>query len=78
MGAPGRAQRSEHLPPPVRHSLRVARADGSRWLTPAATNCYWRALIRAYASVQAFEPKKYGAVDAESFSLLSLVEWEPY
>ena len=62
----------------MRHSRNEALLTDRRWLTPAATNCYWRALIRAYASVQAFEPKKYGAVDAESFSLLSLVEWEPY
>lgn len=39
-----------------------------RYLTPAAEACYWRRLIHAWASVQAFEPRLYdydGEVDVE-------------
>lgn len=34
----------------ARHTFR------ERYLTPAAISCYWRALIRGWASVQAFDP----------------------
>ena len=30
-----------------------------RYLTPAAEGCYWRSLIRAWASVQGFEPQVF-------------------
>ncbi|KAM3416276.1 hypothetical protein BST61_g7882 [Cercospora zeina] len=34
-----------------------------RYLTPAAEACYWRALIRAWASVQGFEPQFWQEVE---------------
>jgi hypothetical protein len=34
-----------------------------RYLTPAAEACYWRALIRGWASVQGFEPQRWEDVE---------------
>jgi protein glucosyltransferase len=34
-----------------------------RYLTSAATACYWRRLFAAWASVQGFEPKLYARDD---------------
>ena len=55
-----------------------------RYLTPAAEACYWRRLIRGYASVS-FEPELYQAdgktlrgVPYESFTLLRKVHWDAY
>ena len=55
-----------------------------RYLTPAAEACYWRKLIRGYASVS-FEPELYErdgetlrGVPYESFTLLRRVHWDAY
>lgn len=55
-----------------------------RYLTPAAEACYWRKLIRGYASVS-FDPEFYEAdgqtargVPYESFTLLRKVHWDAY
>ena len=37
----------------------AVRTFRDRYLTPAAESCYWRQLIRAYASVSFFEPSLY-------------------
>lgn len=55
-----------------------------RYLTPAAEACYWRRLIRAWASVCDFEPKLYNhterrsyrGVPFESFVLTGKLNWE--
>ncbi|KAI9874887.1 MAG: hypothetical protein M1830_009177 [Pleopsidium flavum] len=55
-----------------------------RYLTPAAEPCYWRRLIKAYASVCDFEPRfyndtegrKWRGVPFESFVLTGTLEWE--
>lgn len=56
-----------------------------RYLTPAAEACYWRALIRGWKSVQAFEPKfvnettgAWRGLPVESFLLERRLEWDPY
>lgn len=36
-----------------------------RYLTPAAISCYWRALIRGWASVQGFEPAVWQEFEGE-------------
>ena len=38
-----------------------------RYLTPAAEACYWRALIRGYASVQDFEPQRWIETEVEDW-----------
>lgn len=40
-----------------------------RYLTPAAETCYWRALIRGWASVQAFTPQFW--IEVEQFDKIS-------
>lgn len=61
-----------------------------RYLTSAAEACYWRALIRGWASVQGFEPerweeakigegmggKKPRGVPFESYAIMEATEWE--
>ena len=47
------------------------RIMGGRYLTPAATNCYWRRLIRDYAETMTFEPEVGAGKDYESFMLMS-------
>lgn len=37
----------------------AVRTFRDRYLTPAAESCYWRALVRGYASVSGFEPVLY-------------------
>lgn len=36
---------------------------GDRYLTPAAEACYWRALVRGWASVQGFKPQRWEEVE---------------
>lgn len=57
-----------------------------RYLTPAAEACYWRRLVRSWASVS-FEPEFYEVVNGtkiwrglpfESFALERRLDWEPY
>ncbi|KAM0751095.1 hypothetical protein T439DRAFT_325250 [Meredithblackwellia eburnea MCA 4105] len=48
-----------------------------RYLTPAATACYWRKSIKAYASTQLFQPK-IGGKDYESFLLMKSLNWDPH
>ncbi|KAH8088263.1 glycosyl transferase family 90-domain-containing protein [Filobasidium floriforme] len=50
-----------------------------RYLTPAANNCYFRYAIRAYASVQAFQPERGDrGVAYESWLLTGRTEWEQH
>ncbi len=46
-----------------------------RYLTPAATTCYWRRALVEYASIQQFEPAVGGGVDYESFAMVEQGEW---
>lgn len=54
-----------------------------RYLTPAAEACYWRKLIRGWASVS-FEPQRWDSagelrgVSFEDFILERRLEWQPY
>ena len=60
------------LEPSVLHDQGQRIADNARrtfrerYLTPAAEACYWRALIRGWASVQGFEPERW--VETEDVS----------
>ena len=61
-----------------------------RYLTPAANSCYWRALIRGWASVQGFEPELFEERDVpgkgmvrrrrgapfESYVIMEAVDWD--
>ena len=38
-----------------------------RYLTPAAEACYWRAMIRGWASVQGFKPQLWVDTEGQSF-----------
>jgi hypothetical protein len=55
----------KYLHPPTLQDTGRLIADNARrmfkerYLTPAAEACYWRALIRGWASVQGFEPQKW-------------------
>jgi Glycosyl transferase family 90 len=77
----------------VAHTLEARKiADNSvkdfrdRYLTPAAEACYWRRLIRGYASVNSFTPKFYSdaegkqwrGVPFESFVLTRTLTWEAH
>jgi len=42
----------------------------SRYLTPAATTCYWRRALAEYASIQQFIPTIGKGVDYESFAMV--------
>lgn len=55
-----------------------------RYLTPAAETCYWRKLIRGWATVS-FQPEFYNSTDGswrglpvESFLLERRMKWTPY
>lgn len=41
-----------------------------RYLTPAATTCYWRRALVEYASIQQFTPTRGEGVDYESFAMI--------
>lgn len=45
----------------------VRRTFRQRYLTPAAEACYWRALIRGWASVQGFTPQRWVEVTVEDW-----------
>jgi Glycosyl transferase family 90 len=55
-----------------------------RYITPAAEACYWRRLIRGYASVNSFKPQLYEegnekvmrGVPFESYVLMRTMSWE--
>lgn len=55
-----------------------------RYLTPATEPCYWRRLVRAYASICNFKPRYYNdtegrkwrGVPFEFFVLTHTLEWE--
>ncbi|ORY69310.1 glycosyl transferase family 90-domain-containing protein [Leucosporidium creatinivorum] len=49
-----------------------------RYLTPAATSCYWRRALAEYASVQRFAPTRGEGVDYESFMLMGEIHWDPH
>lgn len=62
------------------------RAMRERYLTPAAEVCYWRRLIRSWASIS-FEPefwktengtRKWRGLPIESYALERRLEWDPY
>ncbi|KAM0751090.1 hypothetical protein T439DRAFT_325245 [Meredithblackwellia eburnea MCA 4105] len=48
-----------------------------RYLTPAATACYWRKALKAYASTMKYEPQ-IGGKDYASFSLMGTLDWDPH
>ena len=54
-----------------------------QYLTPAAQTCYWRKLIRAWASIS-FEPRRRDSIGNlrgvafEDFILERRLEWHPY
>lgn len=49
-----------------------------RYLTPAATSCYWRRLITAWASVQGFEPRLYNEDEGTGKAVLRGIPFEAY
>lgn len=60
-----RLLQSTHLETTARGIADNARATfREKYLTPAANACYWRALIRGWASVQGFEPQIWIDEDA--------------
>nr|XP_018999118.1 uncharacterized protein I203_08319 [Kwoniella mangroviensis CBS 8507]OCF62579.1 hypothetical protein I203_08319 [Kwoniella mangroviensis CBS 8507] len=49
------------------------------YISPAANDCYYRYALRAYASVQTFQPSLEGkAVPYESFVLMGTTQWDPH
>nr|XP_031863812.1 uncharacterized protein CI109_000454 [Kwoniella shandongensis]KAA5530884.1 hypothetical protein CI109_000454 [Kwoniella shandongensis] len=49
------------------------------WISPAANECYYRYALRAYASVQKFQPSlENRAVPYESFLLMGSTHWDPH
>lgn len=56
----------------------AARTMRDRYLTPAATTCYWRRVLSEYAKLQRFKPEIGEGVDYESFSLLFQIKWKPF
>lgn len=56
----------------------AVRTMRDRYLTPAATACYWRRALVEYASLQQFTPEIGGGVDYESFALMEQVSWAPH
>lgn len=56
---------------PSSFALRCRKAEKERrYLTPAATACYWRRALREWATVQQLVPKVGGGVDYQSFLLM--------
>lgn len=49
-----------------------------RYLTPAATSCYWRRLFVAWASVQGFEPQLYEKDEKTGQTVLRGTPFEAY
>ncbi|KAL8290393.1 hypothetical protein RQP46_002651 [Phenoliferia psychrophenolica] len=48
-----------------------------RYLTPAATACYWRRALLEYSKTQRFTPEIGDGKDYESFMLMGRVHWDP-
>ncbi|KAL8279427.1 hypothetical protein RQP46_008239 [Phenoliferia psychrophenolica] len=48
-----------------------------RYLSPASVACYWRRVLRAYATVQTFVPEIGDGKDYESFMLMGKTFWDP-
>ena len=49
-----------------------------KYLTPAATSCYWRRLFTSWASVQGFEPQLYKWDEATNKMVLRGIPFEAY
>ena len=49
-----------------------------RYLTPAAEACYWRAMVRRWAQVQAFEPEAYYKDGNTGQTRQRGVDWEVF
>jgi len=49
---------------------------GKKYLSLSAETCYWRHTIRAYASVQKFEPSLDGAIPFESVLMMRDTHWD--
>ncbi|KJX94909.1 hypothetical protein TI39_contig4150g00008 [Zymoseptoria brevis] len=67
---PKEVQRTELIADNARKIFR------ERYLTPAAEACYWRALIRGWASVQDFEPSFWWEV-TETTAEGKTLKWKP-
>ena len=76
-GLLARDEESERI---ARNSVRVFK---EHYLTPAAETCYWRKLVRGYASVS-FEPEFFDSKGAwrglpvESYVLERKLTWKPH
>jgi hypothetical protein len=58
---------------------RSAETFRDRYLTPAATACYMRELVRSYASIQAYEPQIWHEVTDEETGLnKTVLRGRPY
>lgn len=49
-----------------------------RYLTPAATSCYWRRLITSWAGVQGFTPQLYKKDEVTGKDVLRGIPFEAY
>lgn len=72
----------EHFMDHDEDAQRIARNNhevfARRYLTPAATSCYWRRLIQLWASVQAYEPQLYARDPETGEQVLRGVPFEAY